>query len=95
MIPKNSPVKRRFLGERSGNYHATPLVGEMNATMEIGNLFQIEREVELEIFFKRPPTGVTYLPESVHEEPVVSNTQATERNEKICNQQLKVTWQNR
>ena len=41
------------------------------------------------------PSGVVYLPEPLYEEPVENHTQTTERDHKIRNQQLKVTWQNR
>ena len=42
-----------------------------------------------------PPATVTYPPEPTYEEPVENHTQATERDRKVRNQQLKVNWQNR
>ena len=42
-----------------------------------------------------PPSTVTYPPEPTYEEPVENHTQATERDRKVRNQQLKVNWQNR
>ena len=42
-----------------------------------------------------PPTVVTYPPEPAYEEPVENHTQATERDRKIRNQQLKVNRKNR
>ena len=42
-----------------------------------------------------PPKKVTYPPEPLHEEPVDNHTQATERDRKIRNEQVKVKWQNR
>ena len=41
-----------------------------------------------------PPATVTYQPELTYEEPVENHTQATERDRKIRNQQLKVNWRN-
>ena len=38
---------------------------------------------------------MTYPPEPTYEEPVKNHTQATERDRKVRNQQLKVNWQNR
>ena len=38
---------------------------------------------------------MTYPPEPVYQEPVENHTQATERDRKVRNQQLKVNWQNR
>ena len=38
---------------------------------------------------------MAHPPETVYEAPVENHTQPTERDRKVCNQQLKVTWQNR
>ena len=51
--------------------------------------------IQLEIFLNGPPTGFTYPPKFFYEESVENHTQATEHDQKIRNQQLKVTWQNR
>ena len=51
--------------------------------------------IQLEILLNGPPTVVFYPPEPVYEEPVENYTQATERDRKIRNQQVKVTWQSR
>ena len=42
-----------------------------------------------------PPSTVTYPSEPTYEEPVENHTQATQRDRKVRNQQLKVNWQNR
>ena len=46
---------------------------------------------QLEILLKGPHTAVTYPHKPVYEDPVEKHTQATERDGKIRNQQLKVT----
>ena len=51
--------------------------------------------IELDNLLNDPPTAVTYPPEPTYEEPVENHTQATERDRKIRNQQLKVNWKNR
>ena len=48
-----------------------------------------------ENFLNDPPTAVPYPPEPTYEEPVENHMQATERDRKLRNQQLKVNWQNR
>ena len=61
--------------------------------MEIG--IAGERRDQLETFINGPPPAVTYPPEPTYEEPVENHTQATERDRKVRNQQLKVNWRNR
>ena len=51
--------------------------------------------IQLDNLLNDPPTAVTYPPEPIYEEPVENHTQATERDRKFRNQQLKVNWQNR
>ena len=51
--------------------------------------------IQLDTLLDDPPATVTYPPEPVYEEPVENHTQATERDRKVRNQQLKVNWQNR
>ena len=51
--------------------------------------------IQLENLLNDPPSTVTYPPEPTYEEPVENHTQATERDRKVRNQQLKVNWQNR
>ena len=58
-------------------------MGQLDATMEVGIVGE-----------RRDSTStVTYPPEPTYEEPVENNTQATERDQKVRNQQLKVNWQ--
>ena len=51
--------------------------------------------IQLEHLLKNPPTTVTYQTEPTYEEPVENHTQASEKDPKVSNQQLKVNWQNR
>ena len=51
--------------------------------------------IQLDTLLDDPPATVTYPPEPVYEELVENHTQATERDRKVRNQQLKVNWQNR
>ena len=51
-----------------------------------------KEEIQLDNLLNDPPSTITYSPEPNYEEPV---TQATERDWKVRNQQLKVNWQNR
>ena len=51
--------------------------------------------IQLDNLLNDPQAAVTYPPEPLYEEPVENNTQATERDRKVRNQQLKVNWQNR
>ena len=51
--------------------------------------------IQLDNQLNDPPSTVTYPPEPTYEEPVEKHTQATERDRKVRNQQLKVNWQNR
>ena len=50
---------------------------------------------QLDNLLNDPPRAVAYPPEPIYEETVENHTQATERDRKIPNQQLKVNWQNR
>ena len=50
--------------------------------------------IQLDNLLNDPPSTVTYPPEPTYEEPVENHTQATERDRKVRNQQLKVNWQN-
>ena len=54
-----------------------------------------KKRIQLENLLNDPPTAVTYPSEPTYEEPVENHMQATERDRKIRNQQLKVNWQNR
>ena len=51
--------------------------------------------IQLDTLLSDPPATVTYPPEPTYEAPVENHTQATERDRKVRNQQLKVNWQNR
>ena len=51
--------------------------------------------IQLDNLLNDPSAAVTYPPEPIYEEPVENHTQATERDRKVRNQQLKVNWQNR
>ena len=51
--------------------------------------------IQLDNLLKDPHATVTCPPEPTYEEPVENHTQATERDQKVRNQQLKVNWQNR
>ena len=51
--------------------------------------------IQLDNLLNDPPSTVTYPLEPIYEEPVENHTQATERDRKVRNQQLKVNWQNR
>ena len=51
--------------------------------------------IQLDNLLNDPPLTVTYPSELTYEDPVENHTQATERDRKVCNQQLKVNWQNR
>ena len=51
--------------------------------------------IQLDNLLIDQPSAVTYPPEPTYEEPVENHTQATERDRKIRNQQLKLSWQNR
>ena len=51
--------------------------------------------IQLGNLLNDPPSTVTYPPEPTYENPVENHTQATERDRKVRNQQLKVNWQNR
>ena len=51
--------------------------------------------IQLDNLLNDPPSTVTYPPVPTYEDPVENHTQATERDRKVRNQQLKVKWQNR
>ena len=51
--------------------------------------------IQLDNLLNDPPTTVTYPPEPTYKDPLKNHTQATERDRKVRNQQLKVNWQNR
>ena len=51
--------------------------------------------IQLDHLLNGPLSTVTYRTEPTYEKPVENHTQATERNRKVRNQQLKVIWQNR
>ena len=48
--------------------------------------------IQLELLLKEPPATVTYPPEPTYVEPVENPTQASERDRKVRNEQLKVNW---
>ena len=50
---------------------------------------------QLELLFNGPPSTLTYLTEPTYKETVENHTQATARDRKVRNQQLKLNWQNR
>ena len=74
---------------------ATPLLTWDKWTQQWKLALLTKEGIQLENLLNDPPTAVTYPPEPSKEEPVANHTQATERNRKIRNQQLKVNWQNR
>ena len=51
--------------------------------------------IQLDNLLNDLPSTVTYPPEPTYEEPVENQTQVTERDRKVRNQQLKVNWKNR
>ena len=65
----------------------------MDTTVEASTASK--KRIQLEHLLNDPPVTVTYPPEPTYQEPVENHTQATERDRKIRNQQLKVNWQNR
>ena len=74
-------------------------MGQMDATMALGLVGQrgdsIGEIAQQTTHKGRISTSTcAYLPEMVHKEPVENFTQATERDRKVRNQQLMVTWQN-
>ena len=73
----------------------TPLFSNENWTKRWKSALLAKEWIQLQIFLNGPPTAGTYPPEPLYEESVENPTQATERDTKVCNQQLKVTWQNR
>ena len=75
---------------RLSHLHFRGTSGHNNKVIIVG-----ERKDPTRQFDHRPPSAVTYPPEPTYEEPVKNNTQATERDQKVRNQQLKVNWQNR
>ena len=64
--------------------------------MEQWKLALLAKEgIQLEHLLNDPPATVKYPPEPTYEDPMENHTQATEKDRKIRNQQLKVNWQNR
>ena len=51
--------------------------------------------IRLKTLINGPPSTVRYPPEPTYEKPAENHTQATERDRKVCNQQLKENWKNR
>ena len=51
--------------------------------------------IQLELLLNEPPATVRYPTEPTYREPMENHTQATERDRKVRNLQLKVNWQNR
>ena len=54
-----------------------------------------KERIQLETLLNGPPPSATYPPEPIYEEPVENHTESTDRDRKVCNQQLKLNWQNR
>ena len=94
---KIAPTLQRFLGE--ANYYTTPFVGQMDAKIELG--LDGQRGDSIGDIAQRTthngrisPRTCAYPQEVVRKKPVENYTQATERDRKVRNQQLKSTWQN-
>ena len=74
---------------------ATPPLTWDKWTQQLKLALLAREGIQLELLLNDPPTTLTYPPEPTCEEPVENHTQATERDRKVCNQPLKVNWQNR
>ena len=72
----------------------TPPLTWINWTQQWKLALLAKEGIQLDILLNDPPTTVTYPPEPTYEEPVKNHTQATERDRKVRNQQLKLNWQN-
>ena len=73
---------------------ATPSLTWDKSTQQWKLALLAKEGVQLDNLLNDPPSTVTYPPEPTYEDPVENHTQATERDRKVRNQQLKVTWQN-
>ena len=51
--------------------------------------------IQFDLLLNGSHSTVPHPPEPTYEEPVENHTQATERDRKVRNHQLKVNWQNR
>ena len=90
--PKKKPLHVDAFWE---NPTATPPLTWDKWTQQWKLALLAKEEIQLEDLLNDPPATVTYPPEPTHEEPVENHTQATERDRKTRNQQLKVNRQNR
>ena len=91
VVDTKNPSSHRCL-LREGNNHTTSLVRELDSKMETCLTIN---GTQFELLLKGPNSGVIYSTEFVYEELVENHSQATEWDRIICNQQLKLTWQNR
>ena len=74
---------------------ATPSLTWIKWTQQWKLALLAKEGIQLDTLLNDPPATVTYPPEPTYKAPVENHTQATERNRKVRNQQLKVNWQNR
>ena len=74
---------------------ATPSLTWIKWTQQWKLALLAKEGIQLDTLLSDPPATVTYPPEPTYEATVENHTQATERDRKVRNQQLKVNWQNR
>ena len=91
VVDTKNPSSHRCL-LREGNNYTTSLMREVDSKMEACLTIN---GTQFELLLKGPNSGVIYSPEIVYEELVENPSQATKWDRIICNQQLKLTWQNR
>ena len=72
----------------------TPLLSWDKGTQQWKLALLANEGIQLEQLLNGPCSTVTYPPQPTYEEPVENHTQATERDRKVRNQQLKLNWQN-
>ena len=89
---KKTPLHREAFWEKPT---ATPPLTWIKLTQQWKLALLAKEGIQLDTLLNDPPTTVTYPPEPTYEEPVENHTQATDRDRKVRNQQLKVNWQYR
>ena len=89
---KNTPLHIEAFWEKPT---ATPPLTWDKWTQQRKLALLAKEGIQLDILLNDPPAAITYPPEPTYDEPVENHTQATERDRKVGNQQLKVNWQNR
>ena len=89
---KKTPLHMELFWEKPT---ATPSLTWIKWTQQWKLALLAKEGIQLDTLLNDPPATVTYPPEPTYEAPVENHTQATERDRKVRNQQLKVNWQNR